>query len=83
MSRADRYLDWTLSRLVRTIPVRLSTEEKERHRIPALALMTLVARYWCGNKYGLDHTYPLNPVPPQQSYPASYRMKSNISALMN
>lgn len=43
-------------------PPVIDEEAKERHRLYATALMSIVWHYWCGNKRGRGGEYPLNAV---------------------
>ena len=61
MSGIDPFLDKKLRDLVKDSDRNISDEDAERHRIYAGALAKIMRHYWCGNKYGLDVSYPMNP----------------------
>lgn len=43
---------------IKACPELASESIKERHRIYSLLLLSLIARFWNGNKYGPEGTYP-------------------------
>ncbi len=51
----------TLSTEIEPKDIVLDEEQIERHVIFSLCLMKITVAYWNGNKYGTEHTYPLNP----------------------
>jgi tRNA(Arg) A34 adenosine deaminase TadA len=55
------FWDKPVSELATLKPVALFDSDAERHRILSLALMSLVYRYWNGNKHGIWGTYPSRP----------------------
>ena len=57
----EPFLETPLKDLVQPTQTLFSEELKERHRIYIGALSSLMRHYWCGNKYGLDGSYPRNP----------------------
>ena len=61
MSNLEKYLPKPVADLVAPCSVNLTEPMAERHRIYALLLMAGVREYWCGNKYGREASYPLNP----------------------
>jgi len=61
MSKLEEYLNQPVLNLVAESPRTISVEEKERHKIYSLLLMSMVAFYWNGNKRGTDAS--LNPSP--------------------
>ena len=58
--RLEYYLDRTVRELIALDSKPLPPEQKERHRLYALALMSLVHHYWNGNKNGRGGEYPWN-----------------------
>lgn len=61
MSNLDEYLNKNVSELVAQPDCKLEEAMKERHRIYAHLLMSIMRPYWCGMKQGRDGIYPLNP----------------------
>ena len=61
MSNLDKYLDKKVSELVAQPSLTLDEPVKERHRIYAHLLLSIMRPYWCGLKRGRGGMYPLNP----------------------
>ena len=58
--RLEYYLDKTVRELIALDSKPLRPAQQERHRLYALALMSLVHHYWNGNKNGRGGEYPWN-----------------------
>lgn len=67
--RLRRYWEEPVKKLVELVEPTLEDADRERHRLYALGLMSIVHHYWCGNKNGLSGTYPLNPTPDAKDGP--------------
>jgi len=57
----EKYLNKPVSDLVAPLPIALTEEAKERHRIFSILLMAITGHYWNGMKDGRAFRYPLNP----------------------
>lgn len=61
MTKLDEYLNKPVSDLVAESPRPISEEEKERHKIYSLLLMSMVAFNWNGNKRGIADSLKPSP----------------------
>jgi len=61
MSKLDEYLNKPVSTLVADSPRNITEEEKDRHKIYALLLMSMVAYSWNSNKRGVPNEIKPSP----------------------
>jgi tRNA(Arg) A34 adenosine deaminase TadA len=61
MSKLDEYLDKPVSTLVADSPRTFAEEERERHRVYSLLLMSMVAYSFNGNKRGMEQSLTPSP----------------------
>ncbi|MFM9969474.1 MAG: deaminase [Burkholderiales bacterium] len=62
MTKLDEYLNKPVSDLVAESPRAIPDEEKERHEIYSLLLMSMVAFNWNANKRGIDDALKPSPI---------------------
>ena len=78
-----QYWDKPVSQLCALADNAVTPEEKERHRIYCLLLMSLVANFWNGNKRGQEGDYPWRPKQrrPDGIYGGGQYLGHNIACL--